>query len=126
MHCICPLMLSITCLPCTLSVHSCCPSAVYRALGLFTRAVHLLSTVHYVCSLMLSISCLPCTVSVHSCCLSAVYRAMCLFTYAVYQLSSMHCIMLWYIWFDSSLVTLPTVLLIHWNKYPLTLSAFLM
>jgi hypothetical protein len=74
--CDCPPMLSSSCLLCTVSVHSCCPSAVYRAL----------------CPLVLSVSCQPCAVSLYLCCPSAVYHALCLFTYAVHQLSTMHCV----------------------------------
>ena len=90
-HCVFS-MLSIGCLQCTVSVHPCCPSAVYHALFLFTHAVHQLSTVYCVCLLMLSISCLLCNVSVHCCCPSAAYCALCLITHAVHQLSTVHCI----------------------------------
>jgi hypothetical protein len=115
MHCVCPLMPSISCLLCTVSFQSCCPSAIYHALclfthaahmstvcGVFNHAVHQLSTMHSICSLMLTI-CLPFAMSVQLCCPSAVYRALCLFTHAapmstvccvfnhaVHQLSTMH------------------------------------
>jgi hypothetical protein len=88
-HCVFSLMLSISCLTCSMSVHSCCPY-VYHALCLFNHVLDQLSTMHCVCSLRLTI-CLLCTVSFHSCYPSAVYHAPCLVIYGA-DMSTMHCV----------------------------------
>jgi len=63
LDCVFSFVLSISCLPFAVSVHSCLPSAVYHGQWLFANTVLQLSTLLCVSSLMLSISSPPCRVS---------------------------------------------------------------
>ena len=75
-------------IPCTVSVHSCRPSAVYHALCSLMPSISCLTCT--VSSLMPSISCLPCIVFTHA--VHQLSNMHCLFTHAIHQLSTMHCV----------------------------------